>query len=64
MDDEQFATEVFVRENITVLPGKYIAKTVNGHNPGANRIRIALVAPLDECVDAVQRLCATHSKLV
>lgn len=64
IDDEQFATELFVRENITVLPGKFIAKTIDGHNPGANRIRIALVAPLDECVDAVKRLCVTHSKLV
>ncbi|MXW53305.1 MAG: succinyldiaminopimelate transaminase [Gammaproteobacteria bacterium] len=63
MDDEQFAAELFLRENITVLPGKYIARTVNGHNPGANRIRIALVAPLDECVDAIQRLCFTHSDL-
>lgn len=64
IDDERFAAELFIRENITVLPGKFIAKTVNGHNPGTNRIRIALVAPLDECVDAVRRLCDTHSTLV
>lgn len=63
IDDEQFAAELFVRENITVLPGKFIARTVDGRNPGANRIRIALVAPLDECVEAVQRLCNTHFEL-
>lgn len=63
MDDERFAAELFIRENISVLPGKYIARDIDGQNPGTNRIRIALVAPVDECVDAVYRLCNTHSAL-
>ena len=57
MDDELFAAALFRRENITVLPGKYIGREFENQNPGANRVRIALVAPQVECVDAVRRLC-------
>ena len=61
IDDEIFASELFRRENITVLPGKYLGRNVGDHNPGVNRVRIALVAPHEDCVDAIQRLChATH----
>lgn len=64
MDDEQFTSELFVRQNITVLPGSYLARAMNGHNPGMGRVRIALVAPMHECIDAVKRLCETHAVLM
>lgn len=64
MDDQRFARELFLREHITVLPGTYVSREVNGSNPGSNRIRLALVAPLAECVDAVERLCQTHAELL
>lgn len=64
MNDERFAKELFVRENITVLPGQYLSRTVNESNPGKNRIRIALVAPYEACIDAVRRLCNAHAELV
>ena len=57
MDDELFATELYRRENITVLPGKYLGRQSEGFNPGRDRVRIALVAPEEDCVNAIRRLC-------
>ena len=56
MDDETFARERSARQNVHVLPGRYLSRTVNGHNPGENRVRMALVAPLEECVEAAKRI--------
>ena len=55
-DDESFARDLFVTENITVLPGQYLGRDCQGTNPGQNCIRIALVAPIADCIDAVNRL--------
>ena len=63
IDDELFAAELFRRENITVLPGKYLGRTIEGRNPGANRIRVALVAPYQDCVDAIRRLCSAAQEI-
>ena len=41
---------------MTVLPGSYIARDANGANPGAGRVRMALVADTAECVEAAQRI--------
>ena len=57
-DDCEFTRALFERENITVLPGSYLAREQDGVNPGSGRIRIALVAPLEECVEAAERLAA------
>ncbi|MBU2874581.1 succinyldiaminopimelate transaminase [Marinobacter salexigens] len=56
MDDETFAKELSAQQNVHVLPGRYLSRTVNGHNPGKNRVRMALVAPLEECVEAARRI--------
>ena len=56
MNDTDFTGRLYAHQNITVLPGSYLSRDVNGNNPGANRVRIALVAPLDECVDAANRI--------
>ncbi len=56
LDDQQFAKMLYQQENITVLPGSFLSREVAGINPGSNRVRIALVAPLDECIDAAQRI--------
>ena len=55
-DDCEFTRALFEQENITVLPGSYLGREQDGVNPGAGRIRIALVAPLEECVEAAERL--------
>ena len=56
IDDEQFALGLYSQQNVTVLPGKYLARSVNNYNPGANRVRIALVATPDECHSAAKRI--------
>jgi N-succinyldiaminopimelate aminotransferase len=57
-DDERFARELLAQYNVTVLPGSYLAREVNGRNPGAGRIRMALVAEAAECVEAAKRIAA------
>jgi N-succinyldiaminopimelate aminotransferase len=54
--DTEFARELLALYNVTVLPGSYLAREANGHNPGAGRIRMALVAETAECVEAAQRI--------
>ncbi|WP_166269502.1 succinyldiaminopimelate transaminase [Marinobacter caseinilyticus] len=56
MDDETFARELSAQKNVHVLPGRYLSRTVDGYNPGENRIRMALVAPRDECIEAAHRI--------
>ncbi|QBM16433.1 LL-diaminopimelate aminotransferase [Marinobacter sp. JH2] len=55
-DDETFAKELSAQQNVHVLPGRYLSRTVDGHNPGENRVRMALVAPVEECVAAAHRI--------
>ena len=55
-DDEAFAKELLTQYNVTVLPGSYLAREVNGINPGKGRIRMALVAETRECLEAAQRI--------
>jgi N-succinyldiaminopimelate aminotransferase len=55
-DDRTFARELYARENVLVLPGSYLSREARGVNPGANRVRIALVPSLAECVEAAQRI--------
>ena len=54
--DEDFARELFAKQNVTVLPGRYLGRVRHGINPGENRIRMALVAPVDECREAAERI--------
>ena len=54
--DTEFARELFALYNVTVLPGSYLAREVNGLNPGAQRIRMALVAETAECEEAAHRI--------
>ena len=56
MDDEQFTQDVYAQQHLKVVPGSYLSRAVNGLNPGENRIRMALVATLEECIEAAQRL--------
>jgi N-succinyldiaminopimelate aminotransferase len=55
-DDAGFARDLLAQYNVTVLPGSYLARESNGVNPGAGRIRMALVAETAECVEAAQRI--------
>ena len=55
-DDCLFTRELFAREHVTVVPGSYLSREVDGFNPGSGRVRMALVAPLAECIEAAQRI--------
>lgn len=54
--DTDFARKLYTSENIKVLPGSFLSRNVNDKNPGENRIRIALVAEVEECVEAANRI--------
>ena len=56
LSDTAFARELLALYNVTVLPGSYLARDVNGVNPGAQRIRMALVADTAECAEAARRI--------
>jgi len=56
IDDEQFTRELYARENVLVLPGRYLSRDTETGNPGAGRVRMALVATVAECVEAAQRI--------
>ncbi|NIM41164.1 MAG: succinyldiaminopimelate transaminase [Hydrogenophaga sp.] len=56
--DEAFARELLAQYNVTALPGSYLARTARGTNPGTGRVRLALVAGVDECLEAAQRIAA------
>ena len=55
-DDVAFALELLAQYNVAVLPGSLLAREAGGVNPGAGRIRMALVAGVDECLEAAQRI--------
>ena len=56
INEETFAQQLFAQQNVTVLPGSYLSRTVEGINPGEHRIRMALVAETSECIEAAQRI--------
>ncbi len=64
VDDIGFARGLLHQYNVTVLPGSLLARDAHGVNPGAGRIRLALVADAPECLEAAKRIvsyCASHS---
>ncbi|MBI3371141.1 MAG: succinyldiaminopimelate transaminase [Betaproteobacteria bacterium] len=56
IDDREFARELQRQYNVLVLPGSYLARDAHGINPGRNFVRIALVAPQADCLEAMQRI--------
>ena len=54
--DTAFARQLYASENVSVLPGSFLAREANGINPGANHLRMALVAEPEQCVDAARRI--------
>jgi N-succinyldiaminopimelate aminotransferase len=68
-DDERFTRDLFARQNVTVLPGSYLARgsaagaetggagaPASAANPGAGRVRISLVPSLEQCIEAAERI--------
>jgi N-succinyldiaminopimelate aminotransferase len=56
MADDEFAKGLFAQQNLTVLPGRYLSREVDGVLPGSGFVRMALVATVSECVEAAERI--------
>ncbi|NSX14177.1 MULTISPECIES: succinyldiaminopimelate transaminase [Cupriavidus] len=56
LSDTEFAARLLAGQNVTVLPGSYLARETDGINPGANRVRMALVATPEECLEGARRI--------
>ncbi len=63
LSDTEFARRLYAEQNVTVLPGSFLSRERDGRNPGRNRVRMALVAPLNECLDAAARINTLISAL-
>lgn len=55
-DDASFVRALYQQENVTLLPGSYLAREAGGVNPGAGFVRLALVEPLAACIEAAERI--------
>ena len=58
IDDTEFTRRLYEAQAVSVLPGSYLARLAHGTNPGAGRVRIALVASTGECAEAARRIRA------
>ena len=56
VSDTEFARQLYAGENVIVLPGRFLARDSGGINPGENRVRMALVASIEDCIEAAQRI--------
>ena len=56
ISDTEFARRLYAHSNVTVLPGSFLGRDSNGTNPGSNHVRMALVASIDECRMAAERI--------
>jgi N-succinyldiaminopimelate aminotransferase len=63
VDDALFAQRLLAEENVSVVPGSYLARDAHGINPGQNRVRLALVAPRAECAEAIDRIVTFTRRL-
>src|SRR6185312_15025835 len=53
---KRFLRDLYATQAVTVLPGSYLARADSGTNPGAGRVRISLVPPIEQCVEAAERI--------
>lgn len=58
MPDTEFAQILYRDHHVTVLPGSYLARDAHGNNPGKGFVRLALVASLEECLEAARRIAS------
>jgi N-succinyldiaminopimelate aminotransferase len=62
MDDVAWARALLAQYNVAVLPGSLLARSAQACNPGAGRVRMALVASPEDCIEAAERIAAFHSQ--
>lgn len=56
IDDTEFARGLFAEQHVSVLPGQFLSRTTAAGNPGKNRVRMALVADKQQCIEAAKRI--------
>ena len=61
--DTDFARRLLAEQNLRVLPGRFLSRASEQGDPGLDHIRMALVPPLDDCIEAAQRICAVCARL-
>ena len=61
--DTKFARRLYATENVTVLPGSFLGRDVQGINPGDNHLRMALVAEPEQCIEAARRIVRCLERL-
>jgi len=54
--DTDFARELYAQQHVSALPGSYLSRTSGGINPGSDYVRMALVAPVEDCIEAAERI--------
>ena len=64
ISDIEFTKQLYMKQNVLVVPGSYLSREIKGINPGANRIRMALVASLGECIEAANRIVISFFKKI
>ena len=55
-DDEVFTRDLYSATNVLALPGRYLSRPSPAGDPGVGRLRLALVAPLEACIEAANRI--------
>ncbi|NBC12630.1 MAG: succinyldiaminopimelate transaminase [Gammaproteobacteria bacterium] len=63
LDDTELARRLYTEQHVTVLPGSFLSRATADGDPGRGRLRMALVAPLAECVEAAERIADFCRKL-
>lgn len=61
--DDEFARRLYAEQHVTVLPGSFLSRNSGGVNPGANHVRMALVAEMEECLEAAERIVEFAKRL-
>lgn len=63
IDDQEFGLKLLAEQNVQLLPGRFLSRSIDGFNPGENHVRMALVANYDDCVEAAKRVRALIESL-
>ena len=63
IDDQEFSLRLYEQQSVIVLPGSFLSRDTEAGDPGSNHVRMALVAPLDECIEAAKRIRAFIDQL-
>ncbi len=63
IEDTEFARRLYAEEHVTVLPGRFLSRETAAGNPGAGRVRMALVPELEDCIEAADRIRRFLSRL-